>query len=258
LPAGKKGEGNMELEQYANVCSRARLRREDGILEVAVGDPSGGPLKWDEPAHRELPDLFAAIARDPANRVMILTGTGDAFCAEIDRSGWGSQEGFDKIYREGTALLINLLAIPIPIISAVNGPARFHAELAVLSDIVLASDTAVFQDAAHFAHGGVPGDGVHVVWPLLLGPNLGRYFLLTNAELSAQEALQAHVVAEVMPLEQVLPRAWELARQLASRAHDVSLRYTRIVLTERLRREMAADLGYGLALEGLAARAPGS
>lgn len=52
--------------------------------------------------------------------------------------------------------------------------------------LVIASDTATFQDAPHFPNGIVPGDGVHIVWPLLLGPNRGRYFLLTGQRLSAQ------------------------------------------------------------------------
>src|ERR1700729_1709504 len=105
----------------------------------------------------------------------------------------------EKIYLEGKRLLDNLLNIDVPVIGAVNGPARIHAELAVLSDIVLAAETAVFQDAAHMPNGVVPGDGVHVVWPLLLGPNRGRYFLLTGQRLSADEAQAAGVVSEVLP-----------------------------------------------------------
>jgi enoyl-CoA hydratase/carnithine racemase len=61
-----------------------------------------------------------------------------------------------------------------------------------LCDIVIASDTATFQDDPHFLNGIVPGDGVHIIWPLLLGPNRGRYFLLTGQKLSAQEALSLH------------------------------------------------------------------
>jgi enoyl-CoA hydratase/carnithine racemase len=79
----------------------------------------------------------------------------------------------------------------------VNGPVNIHAELAVLSDIVLASENAAFQDAPHFPNGLVPADGVHVIWPYLLGRNRGRYFLLTGERLSAQEALRLGVVAEV-------------------------------------------------------------
>lgn len=242
----------MELEEYRNICSRAQLRREHGILEVILGDPSGGPLLWDEPAHRELPQLFAAIGQDTENRVMVLTGTGDDFCAS-GGGGWNldTPAAWNKIYVEGKALLRNLLEIEVPVVSAVNGPARVHAELAVLGDVVLASDTAVFQDAAHFSGGTVPGDGVHVIWPLLLGPNRGRSFLLLGTELSAHDALVAGVVAEVLPKSRLRERAWEVARQLAA-APDLTRRYSRVLLTESLRRALAADLGYGLALEGLA------
>ncbi len=122
---------------------------------------------------------------------MILAGSGEDFCVRGDGAGWdvSTPAGWDKIYWEGKALLRSLLDIEIPVISVVNGPARIHAELAVLGDVVLASESAVFQDAAHFPGGAVPGDGVHVVWPLLLGPNRGRAFLLTGVEISATEAL---------------------------------------------------------------------
>ena len=109
---------------------------------------------------------------------------------------------------------MNLLDIEVPVIAAVNGPVNIHAEIAVLSDIVLAADHAAFADAPHFPNGLVPGDGVHVIWPYLLGRNRGRYFLLTGQRLSAQEALQLGVVSEVMPASRLLPRARELARQI--------------------------------------------
>ena len=104
------------------------------------------------------------------------------------------REWEDLSYREGKRLIMNLLDIEVPMISAVNGPALIHAQFPVLCDIVLASENAVFQDATHFVNGNVPGDGVHVIWPLLLGTNRARYFMLTGRKLSAQEALELGVV----------------------------------------------------------------
>jgi len=84
-------------------------------------------------------------------------------------------------------------------------------ELGLLADIVLASETTVFRDAPHFRYGTVPGDGVHIVWPLLLGPNRGRYFLFTGQRLSAVEARDLGVASEVLPPTELNDRAWSLA-----------------------------------------------
>ena len=118
--------------------------------------------------------------------------------------------------------------------------------------LLLAAEHTTFQDSAHFPNGTVPGDGVHIVWPLVLGTNRGRYFLLTGQKISAQEALTLGVVNEVLPRDRVLPRAWELAEQIAKRP-TLAIRYARVAMTQTLKRMMLDHLGYGLALEGLGA-----
>jgi len=136
-------------------------------------------------------------------------------------------------------------------ISAINGPALRHSELPLLCDIVLATDDVTFQDSAHFINGLVPGDGMHIVYPLLLGLNRGRYFLLTGQTIGAAQALELGLVSEVLPREELLPRAWTLAEQLAQQP-DLVLRYTRVMMTQNIKRQMHDILGYGLALEGMA------
>ena len=210
-------------------------------------------MKWGGPAHGEFGYAFADIGSDPENRVVIITGTGDDYCAEFEGTRTRrTPKTWDLTYWEGKRLLVNLLEIEAPIIGAVNGPALIHAEIPVMSDIVLASENATFQDAPHFPNGVVPGDGVHVIWPALLGQNRGRYFLLTGQTLSAKEALDLCVIAEVLPRDRLLLRAWELAEQLAEKP-DLTLRYSRVAMTLQLKRQMQDMLGYGLAIEGLAA-----
>ena len=244
------------FETYRDKFSCLRMRREDGILEMRL-HTDDGPLRWGLIPHGELPDAFAEVGRDRDNRVVILTGTGDEFSgiranvASRSLAQGITARAYDRVHWEGRALLMNLLNIECPVIAAINGPAWRHCEIPLLSDIVLASDTAQFQDSAHFMSGMLPGDGMHIVMPLLMGMNRGRYFLLTGQTLSAHEAHELGLVNEVLPADQVLARAWEHARLLAARP-TLLLRYTRLMFTEHLRKRMQDLLGYGLAMEGLA------
>jgi enoyl-CoA hydratase/carnithine racemase len=205
--------------------------------------------------HAQLGDAFYQIAHDQENRIVILTGTGDTFLAGSDPEDPieepMNEVFWDRMAREGKDLLVNFLNIDALVIGAVNGPALSHPELPTLADIVIASDTAVFMDP-HMMMGAVPGDGSHVWWTMLLGPNRGRAFLLTGQKIAAQEALQLGIVAEVVPATRVLPRAWEIANDFIKKP-PLALRYAHSVLTQDIKRRLLNDLGYGFGLESLAA-----
>jgi enoyl-CoA hydratase/carnithine racemase len=243
----------MVLDSYQHRYQNARLRRDDGILEIAL-HTDGGPLIFDGYVHEALVGLFRSVGDDRDNHVVILTGTGASFCADIRPDGFDffSPAGFDKVLREGTKTLEAILDIEVPVIAAINGPMLVHSEYALLCDIVLASEHAVFQDMPHQAFGVVPGDGVHILWPDVIGEIRGRYFLLSGQQLTAHDAREYGAVNEVLPGVRLLPRAWELARQL-TKQNPLTLRYTRMALTQRVRRRLQEGITLGLALEGISA-----
>jgi len=230
-------------------------RDEQGVLVMRFHS-NNGPVAYHPQHHADWTNAFYDVGIDRDNSVVIITGTGDSFIKEFDWAEMSKMDtsrpsGFELIHAEGKRLLRNLLDIEVPVIGAVNGPATIHAELACLSDITLAAENATFADKAHVPLFTVPGDGVHIVWQELLGSNRGRYFLRTGQELRAQQALDWGVVNEVLPQDQLLPRAKELAAQLAA-LPELTRRYSRTVLIQRMRRLMEENLGYGLALEGMA------
>jgi enoyl-CoA hydratase/carnithine racemase len=140
----------------------------------------------------------------------------------------------------------------VPLIAAVNGPMRLHSEYILLADIVLATPSVIFQDKPHFEFGIVSGDGVHLLWQEAIGTIRGRYFILTRQELDAETARQWGAVNEVVPADKLLPRAREIAEELAS-LPPLATSYTRIAMTQKLRRIIDEGVGYGLALEGMSA-----
>jgi enoyl-CoA hydratase/carnithine racemase len=136
----------------------------------------------------------------------------------------------------------------VPVIAALNGPTTVHSEYVLLCDIVIATPDTVFQDKPHFGFGIVPGDGIHSLWSHVIGSIRGRCFVLTQQTLD--KALGA--VNEIVSREHLLERAREIAAGIAKLPPSTAS-YTRVALTQPLRRLVDESVGYGLALEGISA-----
>lgn len=248
-----------KLDDYKNKYRNIKFERKDGILLVTF-TTDGGPLKWsampDGPQH-EAGAAFFDIGHDPENRIVILNAAGDRWCTDYDLDNYPDQEGvtplwWDYLYRAERDLFAHLLDIPVPVIGCIPGPATYHAEIPLLSDVVLASDDAYFRDDSHVAVGVVPGDGIQVMWQLLVGVNRARSMQYLHQTISVDEGIRLGFVAEKMPREKLLPRAYEVAYDLLAKCSPVTLRNSRSTMIHYIRTRLFNEHMGSYALEGLA------
>ena len=234
-------------------------RSASGVLTVRI-HTDGNEHTFTGTTHHDFPRLVEEIAYDRDNKVMVLTGTGETFIDNIDGPSLGDLTKpwtADVVYVEGRRGVQRLVDLEIPIIAAVNGPVSVHSEYALLADVVIASETAVFADVPHLALGIAPGDGLVVVWEEVLGLNHARYLEITGGSFTTQEAHAWGAVAEVVPQKNVLPRAQELAEQMTGRP-QLTNRYLALIFRQRISRRLTEGMAVGMALESLTANWPTS
>jgi enoyl-CoA hydratase/carnithine racemase len=240
------------FEDYRDKYPHVAMQRdENGLLELTL-NTDGDSLGWTFEVHHELGYCWQDIGADPGNKVILITGAGDEF---IGRPGPGYRAKrpdarewiFD--HNEAKRLVSGFLDIEQLIIVAINGPVYGHGELPLLGDLIIASEDAYFQDP-HVRNGLVPGDGVHVVLPMLLGLNRAKYYMLTGKQITATEALDLGLVGEVVAKADVLTRARELAHELLQAPESV-IRLFRPTLMQAVKRQMLDGLSHGLMLEGM-------
>jgi enoyl-CoA hydratase len=174
----------------------------------------------------ELHEELRRTAVDRTCRALILTGAGRGFCAGLDLHGYGaapendgSDEARDRLANQQhmSTLILQLRALPQPVIAAVNGPAAgFGLALALGADIRYASREAVFRVA--FINVGVSNCDMATSWllPRLIGASRSHELMLTGRRVDAEEALRIGLVADVLDGDQLLSRALEAALQIAS------------------------------------------
>ena len=151
---------------------------------------------------------------------------------------------------EARDIVHNLINLDKPVISAINGVAvGAGLAVALLADISIASDKARFTDG-HVRLGVAAGDHAAVIWPLLIGMAKAKYYLLTCEFLDGAEAERIGLVSQVVPHEELMDKAMEVANKLASGSQQ-ALRYTKRSLNQWLRQAEHTSFDYSLALEML-------
>jgi len=200
--------------------------------------------------HTELSRVFAEIAADASVDAVVLTGEGRAFSAGGDLEWFRdiTPAQLDALFVEARKIILDLVELPQPIVSAVNGVAAgLGATLALFCDVIYAADNARLADP-HVRIGVTAGDGGAAIWPLLVGMSRAKEYLMTGDSLTAVEAERIGLVNHVVPADELVTRAQALAERLAQGSR-MAIRSTKASLNKHVRDAVNLVLDTSLALE---------
>ena len=192
-----------------------KTHREGAILLVTLDRPKANAI--DLETSRIMGKVFADFRDDPELRVAIITGGGEKFfCPGWDLKAAADGDEVDGDYGVGGfGGLQELRDLNKPVISAVNGICCGGGlELALSADMILAADHASF--ALPEIRSGTVADAASVKLPKRIPYHIAMELLLTGRWFDASEAKGWGIVNEILAGDQLMDRAWELARLLAS------------------------------------------
>ena len=198
---------------------------------------------WTPKMAGEILDALKKIDEDDSAMVSIITGAGRGFCAGMDLSAGGST--FDSSAREAAAedgeslpstgdIIKTLLDLKKPVIAAINGPAVGVGVTMILPmDIRIASESARIG-LVFVRRGVVPELASPWFLPRIVGVSKAAELLYTGRIIGAQEALDCGLVSRVVPDDQLMDVAREMASEIANNAAPVPLALTRRMLWQFL------------------------
>lgn len=204
--------------------------------------------------YAQLRDLFEALRYDQSVKVVVMTGEGKAFCSGgdvhqiIGEVLKRDMHGHLEFCRMTGHLVRNMRQLAKPIIAAVNGMAAgAGAVLALASDFRIVSEEARF--AFLFTRVGLTGAdmGAAFLLPRVVGQGRAMELLMLGDDVSAATAERMGLANKVVPPEQLLPAAYELASRLAS-GPTYALGMTKLMVNN----EWAMDINSALEAEAQA------
>jgi len=212
-------------------------RKEHGILLITINRPERLNAT-DNRLHWELSKVWLDISDDPETRVAVITGAGKAFSAggdlEMIESYAKNFNTISGVMKEAGDIVYNITNCEKPIISAINGVAvGAGLAVALMADISIISETARITDG-HVRLGVGAGDHAAIIWPLLCGMAKAKYYLMTADFIDGKEAERIGLVSLAVPVDQVVPRAMEVATKLAT-GPQMAIRWTKRSLNNWVR-----------------------
>ncbi|MGI4812584.1 MAG: enoyl-CoA hydratase/isomerase family protein [Janthinobacterium lividum] len=203
----------------------------------------------------ELREIWNDLADDKDINAVLLTGAGDYFSVGGDVKQMSERPGGD-VLEEGEVhdpmisrrIVNRMLELDKPIVAAINGTAAgLAATIALLCDITVISNDARIGDP-HVKVGLVAGDGGAAIWPLLVGVNRAKEFLLRGSFLTGPEAERIGLVNYSVPKGEVLEKARVIAQELAEGA-TWAIRWTKLSINKALKERVNLIIETSMALE---------
>lgn len=207
----------------AQTPAKVKTAVADGVAVITLNDPgtlnaAGIELMTD------LGAAFDAAIDDPAVRAIVITGEGRGFCSGANLSGGGAGRGpaseqtgpNQALLRVYNPFVSRVRRSPKPLVAAVNGVAAgVGVSLALVCDLVVAAESAYFL-LAFRRIGLVPDGGATWLLPRLVGKARAMELMLLGEKLPAATAAEWGLINKAVPDEEVLDKAMEYARALAS------------------------------------------
>jgi enoyl-CoA hydratase len=165
-------------------------------------------------------DHIDEVSTNDDAKVAIITGSGKSFCSGVDLAVIGTENLFDP-RGDGKDFPDVIGACKKPVIGAINGHAITGGfEIALNCDFLIASERAFFADT-HAKVGIPPGWGMTQLLQQAVGQRIAKQMSFTCQFVSAEEALRCGLVNEVVPHEELLPRAKQIAADICAVNQDV-------------------------------------
>jgi enoyl-CoA hydratase len=195
-----------------------RIEKSEGIATLTLNRPEARNA-LNRALRDAIREAFAALHDDDAIGAVILTGAGSAFCAGLDLkelSRPGTDRGSDQPQQSAHDIVRAIEGFDRPVIGAINGVAITGGfELALACDVLIGSSDARFADT-HARVGILPGWGLSVKLPRLIGVVRAKAVSLSGNFVSAEEAERWGLLARVVAPAELLPACRALARDMLS------------------------------------------
>ena len=242
----------MDFARYQTLAFERRGKR----LTITLNNPDKLNA-FSEQSHKELSRVFVDAAEDEDSEVIVLTGAGRAFTAggDLDYMQKLRDEPalMHRSVREAKRVVFSLLDCDKPVICKVNGDAiGLGTTLALLCDVVIASDTARFGDP-HNNVALMAGDGGSVIWPQLIGYARAKHFLFTGELLGAKDAQAMGLIHQAVPAAELDAKVDAYVERLLKMPIQ-SVRWTKQTVNIGLKQLAHSMMDAGMAYEAIANR----